>query len=149
MNRLILLVVSLGLLVAGASLYAAAPATMPGESAPYRVVFQVTSDTPKAWDGVLNNIDNLRETLGRENVTVEVVGHSGGIGMLLKSSGETGEKVQALAKDGVTFLACENTMARKDISRDQLLSGVSTVDAGVAQVVRRQAQGWQYIRNGS
>lgn len=149
MNRLILLIVSLGLLIAGASLFTAAPATRGNEAKPYRVVVEVTSDTPKAWGGVLRNVDNLRETLGRENVTVEVVGHGGGIEMLLKSNRETGEKVQALAKDGVTFLACENTMAHKDISRDQLLAGVSTVDAGVAQVVRRQAQGWQYIRSGN
>ena len=118
-------------------------------STPYKVVFQVTSDTPDAWGGVLRNIDNLRESLGKENVTVEVVGHSGGLGMLTKSNSDTGEKVQALASDGVTFLACENTMTRKDISRDQLLPGIDTVDAGVAQVVRRQAEGWQYIRNGN
>lgn len=149
---LLLAIVTLG---AGALFFTTQPASAlqaedGGQPAtPYKVVFQVTSETPKAWGGVLRNIDNLRESLGKENVTVEVVGHSGGLGMLTKSNTDTGEKVQELAKDGVTFLACENTMSRKDISRDQLLPGIDTVDAGVAQVVRRQAEGWQYIRNGN
>lgn len=159
MKNFTLIVAACGLLLTGAAvLYTGVtPAQAQAQDQPdpsepetrYRVVFQVTSDTPKAWGGVLRNIDNMREALGKENVHIEVVGHSGGLPMLTRSNTETGDKVKALAADGVTFLACENTMARKDVSPDQLIEGVGTVDAGVAQVVRRQAQGWQYVRSGS
>ena len=115
----------------------------------YRVVFQVTSDTPQAWGGVIRNIDNLREALGEDQVHVEVVGHSGGLGMLTGSNTDTGDEVRRLVDRGVVFLACENTMARKKVTADQLIGGVGTVDAGVAQVIRRQAEGWQYVRSGT
>lgn len=52
-----------------------------------------------------------------------------------------------LSEDGVVFAACENTMQKMNVTKEQLLPFVVTVDSGVAQVVRRQEQGWSYIKS--
>ena len=46
------------------------------------------------------------------------------------------------------FAACENTMRKKKVTKEPLLPFVTTVDSGVAEVVRKQEEGWAYIKGG-
>jgi intracellular sulfur oxidation DsrE/DsrF family protein len=39
-------------------------------------------------------------------------------------------------------------MRRKNVSRGELLPFATTVDSGVAEVVRKQEQGWSYVKSG-
>ena len=57
--------------------------------------------------------------------------------------------LRKLADGGVASVACETTMRKEKITKDQLLPFVTTVDSGVAEVVRKQEQGWSYIRSGT
>lgn len=111
----------------------------------HRVVFQLTSDTPKTWDGMLNNIENVLVDLGQDT-EVEVVAHSGGLSFLTKATNANTERVEKLMRQGVVFLACENTMQRKNVTKNDLLSGAGTVSSGVGHIIKRQAEGWSYIR---
>ena len=49
-------------------------------------------------------------------------------------------------KQGVLFVACENTMKKKAIENDPLASGVSTVPSGAVEVLRKQQEGYGYFR---
>lgn len=114
----------------------------------HRVVMEVSIDDVKAWDAVLNNIDNLRNAFGPGATTVGLVAHGGGLGMLLGSNQAQAERMGRLAGDGVVLAACENTMRRKKVSRADLLPFATTVDSGVAEVVRKQEEGWSYVKSG-
>lgn len=127
---------------------AAGAAARPGQANRYHVIFQVTADDAAAWSGVLGNIENLREAIGDELREVEVVAHGPGLGLVLRTNAAQAARMEALARQGVRFLACENSMKRRKLGKADLLPFVGTVDSGVAQVVRRQQQGWQYIRSG-
>jgi intracellular sulfur oxidation DsrE/DsrF family protein len=56
--------------------------------------------------------------------------------------------VAKLQAAGVVFGVCARTCARKGIKPGDLLPGVSTVDSGVAHIVRRQEEGWSYLKGG-
>lgn len=114
------------------------------------IVFELTSDGKDQWEGVLNNVENVREALGPDDTQVEVVLHAKGIGLVLAATGddELQSRVRTLAGQGVVFAACSNTMKKRDLSREDLLAEAVVVDSGVAQVVRRQEQGWSYIKAG-
>lgn len=113
----------------------------------HRVVFELTSDDPKTWEAVLNNVDNVRKALGK--TAVEVVAHGPGLELLvLGKAGSLAERLGQTAKSGVVFAACENTMKRKNIDPKGLVPHASPVDSGVAEVVRKQEAGWSYIRSG-
>ena len=127
---------------------AAGAAARHGQADRYHVIFQVTADDAAAWSGVLGNIENLREAIGDELREVEVVAHGPGLGLVLRTNAAQAARMEALARQGVRFLACENSMKRRKLGKADLLPFVGTVDSGVAQVVRRQQQGWQYIRSG-
>ncbi len=100
------------------------------------------------WNGVLNNVKNVREALG-EQTEVVVIAHSHGLGLLLAKEGPIAERVQELAGQKVVFAACENTMKKRNVTRQDLHPASTTVDSGVAEVVRKQEAGWSYIKSGT
>lgn len=119
------------------------------KDAPHRVVFELTSDDPKTWESLMNNIENLRVALGAATA-VEVVAHGKGLALLTsKSAGAPLERMTAASKAGVTFAACENTMKRQGVKKEDLLPFTVVVDAGIAEIVRKQEAGWSYVRTGS
>jgi intracellular sulfur oxidation DsrE/DsrF family protein len=113
----------------------------------YRAVFELTSDNPKQWTAVLNNVENLRKAL--PGTRVEVVAHGPGLQLLMREhNSEVAARMEDLAKQGVVFAACQNTMKRMNVSPDQLSPFAQTVDSGVAEIVRKQQAGWAYLRSG-
>lgn len=142
-TKLFLPFLFVALLVAGVGRLAAASA-----AATHRVVFEVTSPDARVWTGALNNVENLRTALGGAT-EVEVVAHGNGLGFLLRTNTALADRMKRLAADGVVFAACRNTMRRQHVTADALLPFATTVDSGVAEVVRRQEQGWAYVHVGS
>ncbi len=113
----------------------------------HRVVFEVTMEGAEQWGGVLNNVENLKKALG-DATEIEVVGHSKGLGLLIAKDNPLSERMKKLADAGVVFAACENTMKKKNVTKDQLVPFATTTDSGVAEVVRKQEAGWSYIKSG-
>ena len=134
------------LLVILALLAVSLPGMMQASDA-YRAVFELTSDNPKQWTALLNNVENLRKAL--PGTAVEVVAHGPGLQLLMREhNAEVAARMEDLAKQGVVFAACQNTMKRMNVSPDQLSPFAQTVDSGVAEVVRKQQAGWAYLRSG-
>jgi len=123
-------------------LFALTPAT-------HRVVFDVSVSGIAAYKAVLGNIENLRRAFKSERVQVEVVCRGGGINLLFGDVKATSERVKNLASKDVVFAACSNTINGLHIPKKRLLPFVVIVDAGVAEVVRKQEQGWSYIKASS
>lgn len=126
----------------------AAATARPSHADGYHVAFQVTAGSTEQWDGLLGNVENLRRALGDELRDVEVIAYGPGLGLVLRTNAAQAARMETLSRQGVRFLACENTMKRRNVNTADLLPFVGTVDSGVAQVVRRQKQGWQTVRVG-
>ncbi len=109
-----------------------------------RVVIQVSTPDPKLWNQALNYIENLRELYGADKVEVELVALGLGLGVL-KLDSTQGPRVADGLKLGVHFSACETTMRRQKLTRDDMLPHIGFVPAGLGQIVRRQREGWAYI----
>ena len=113
----------------------------------HRVVFEVTMAGAEQWTAVLNNVENLRQSLG-DGTEIEIVAHSKGLGMLVAKDNPLTERMKKISETGVVFAACENTMKKKNVTKDQLVPFATTTDSGVAEVVRKQEAGWSYIKSG-
>ena len=111
----------------------------------HRVVLQVSDNDPAKWNLALNNARNVQQDLGKQNVEVEIVAYGPGLGMLKAESPVAGRLAAALDAN-VTLLACENTMQNTKVSRDDIYGGVRFVQAGVTHIMKRQKEGWAYIR---
>ena len=136
-----------------AALGAAVAATLPGAQAmadtkpqqAYSVVFELTTADPAEWAKLMNNAENLRKALGT-NTSTEIVCHGDGLKMLeTKVPNRPDDRMKALSDSGAIFAACENTMKREKLTAADLVAYAKPVDAGVAEVVRKQAAGWAYL----
>lgn len=110
-----------------------------------KVVIQVSDADPKKWALALNNAENVQEDLGKENVDVEIVAYGPGLAML-KLESDAGNQVKKALGNGVKVVACENTMRKQKISRDDLLPNLAFAKAGVVELMAKQAEGYAYIR---
>jgi len=93
----------------------------------------------------LNNAKNVQTDLGKEKVEIEIVAYGPGISML-KLESEVGNRVVEAAASGVKVVACENTMKSQKISKDDMLTEISYVKAGVVELMLKQQEGYSYIR---
>ena len=110
-----------------------------------RVVIQVSDADPQKWNLALNNAKNIQTDLGADKTEVEIVAYGPGIGML-KADAIVANRVEDAVASGVKVVACENTMKSLKISRDDMNRKIDYVGAGVVELMRRQQQGYAYIR---
>jgi hypothetical protein len=110
-----------------------------------KVVFQVSDNDPAKWNLALNNAQNVQADLGKDKVDVEIVAYGPGLNMLKADSKVAARLAQALDQS-VGLMACENTMRNTKTTRSDMYAGISYVDAGVVHIMKRQREGWAYVR---
>lgn len=110
-----------------------------------QVVLDLSVEDSRVWETLLNNIENLRKDLG-ENTLIEVVTHGGGLSLLLVDANVQPERMKKLAAAGVQFMACENTMRKRNLTQKDLSSFVGVVPSGVGELVKKQQAGWSYLK---
>ena len=111
----------------------------------HRIVFHVTDGDPLKWNIVLNNAGNVQDELGKDKVIIEIVTHGPGIGMLKAESKVTERLARALDRN-IGLYACENTMRMANVTKADMYSGISYAPSGVTHIIRRQEEGWTYLR---
>lgn len=131
----------LAMSLAFASLHAAAA----DASAKDGVVVQVSDADPAKWNLALNNVKNVQQVLGADNVNVEIVVYGPGIAMLQMDSSVAG-RIEEAKKANVTIVACENTMKGMKLTKEDMLPNTSYVPAGVVELMKKQKAGYAYIR---
>ena len=109
------------------------------------IVIQVSDNDPAKWNLALNNAKNLQDDVGAANVEIEIVAYGPGINML-KLESPAGSRIADAAKAGIKVTACENTMRGQKLTKDDMLAGISYVPAGVTEIMKKQHEGWAYLR---
>lgn len=110
-----------------------------------KVVFQVSDDDAKKWNLALNNVKNAQQDLGAANIDIEVVAYGPGINML-KFESPVAERIDEAVKAGVKIVACENSMRALKLGKADMISSIAYVPAGVVEIIKRQREGYAYIR---
>jgi hypothetical protein len=118
-----------------------------------KVLIHLARDDDAQLSQALDDIEGLlkyyRES--RQTARVEVVVNGGGLKLVRTDTSAFAGRIQRLQReyDNLTFAACQNTIDR--LAREQgisvrLLPGVITIDSGMAEIMRRQHQGWTYLQ---
>jgi hypothetical protein len=132
---------------------AAVALAVPAAEDPAKVLFHVSEGNPEHLKTVLDEVENLmkfyRQT--QQKARVEVITNGGGLSLLMAGISPYAERIQRMQKEynDLTFVACQNTIERiqQELGlQAKLLPGVVVIDSGVAQIMRRQHQGWAYIQ---
>lgn len=115
----------------------------------HRVVLDLTADTAERWDGALRNAENVRKAFGPEQVEVQLVVHGRAYPLLQKTNTGMEARLRGLSEGGTRLSLCRNTMKRFNVTQESLFPFVETVDAAMAELVRKQEAGWAYVKVGS
>ena len=119
----------------------------------HQIVFHVDSNDPKKMNITLNNAANLNKYYQDrgEEVQIEIVTYGPGLVMLHAKKSPVKGRIASFAQnfDNVSFKVCANTVKKmkKESGRDvPLLPQAEIVASGVMHLVKRQEEGWSYIR---
>jgi len=128
-----------------------APATADEEET--RIVFHLTDPDQTVAGELLDEVEGMLRAyqVDGRRLRVEVVSHSEGLDLLREKLSRHKERIHQLAGQyaNLTFVACKNTMDRLRVERGievKLIPDAEVIDSGVNHVVKRQKEGWSYIR---
>jgi intracellular sulfur oxidation DsrE/DsrF family protein len=122
------------------------------DKATAKVLIHIARDDADQLSQALDDIEGLlklyRET--RQSARVEVVVNGKGLELVRTDTSAFAGRIQHLQRefDNLTFAACQNTIDRlaEQGIIVRLLPGVMTIDSGMAEIMRRQNQGWSYLQ---
>lgn len=115
------------------------------QSAPYKVVFDVTTKDTIVHQMVIRWVKEILSTSPTANV--EIVFYAKSLDMITQDkSVVAGDVVQLAATKNVSFKVCEAAMKNNMVEKSQLLKGVETVPDGIYEIISRQHDGWGYIK---
>ena len=114
----------------------------------HRVVVQLTADGEDNWNAAINQIENLKKGLAPDSVQIELVTHGNAAGFVLAKNAAVSSRIQKLEASGTNVAFCATTQKKNNIKAEELTPGVTIVPSGIVQVVRRQEEGWSYIKAG-
>lgn len=111
----------------------------------YKVIFHI--DELAKWNLVLANITNLLEgvLLSNETIDVEVLANSEAV-EYYRNNKDINLKLVDLNMKGVKFLACNNSLKGNNIKADDLIDIINIVPVGVFELVKKQRDGYAYIK---
>jgi len=112
----------------------------------HHLVMQFMDGDSLSQATIIAQVNNIRRAL--PNAEIEVVCHGPGLDLLMTTKSKTSSGLTDLASKGVIFSACNNTMKRRNIKKEDLLSAVRVVPSAMVQLTLRQEEGWAYVKGG-
>lgn len=96
----------------------------------------------------MGNVRNLLNDMDEEKVTIEVLANSEAIMYLDATENLDADlnTMESLNKRNVKFVACNNALTAYDVKKEMLFPFVDIVPAGVVELVKRQREGYAYIK---
>lgn len=110
----------------------------------YKVVFDITSASPVGQQAVVREAGLIKKA--NPNAQVEVVVYGQALDLLVKDKSAHAADIEDLVKKNVVFKACHVAMDHHHITESQLIPGVGTVPDGIYEIIRKQREGWGYIK---
>ena len=112
---------------------------------PYNIVFDITTSDSATHQRVIRWINGILTS--HPDAKIEVVFYGKALDMIVKGKSTVSDDVIKLGTDKkVTFAACEHAMKVFNISKNQLLDGVTTVPDALYELIIKQAEGYGYIK---
>ncbi len=115
------------------------------ETPRYKLLLQVTEDSTDKLRIALNHAKHVQDTLGRENVAIELVAWGPGV-RTLRYYTPLDDELKEMHHRGVRIVACEKSLYAAKLKRTDLIRtfNLATVPSGLAEIVVRQSEGWVY-----
>jgi uncharacterized protein len=112
----------------------------------HKLVMQFTDSDSLSQATVLGQVKNIRTAW--PNADIEVVCHGGGLDLLQTAKSKVTKQIIEWSGKGVVFAACNNTMKRRNIKKEDLLTPVIVVPSAMVELTLKQENNWAYVKGG-
>lgn len=113
----------------------------------YKAIYQLDTNNPQIVKKAIRNINNvLNDPRLKGKVQIELVTFSGGTETFLKDKSEYGDAIKGLIEKGVIVAQCENSLAERGLTKDQLFDFIGYVPSGNGELIIRAKQGWVIVK---
>lgn len=113
------------------------------------VILQVSQADPSRYSLALDIANNLSKHYGGQDmVDIQIIAFGPGVPMLFEGDNVNQARIESLVEHGVRFYVCGNTLdtlERRDGKRPGVLSGVETVQTGVAYMIDQIQRGYTHV----
>jgi len=110
------------------------------------VVWDLSSADTLVQAAVFRQINNARAL--EPNLEIEVVFHGQAVRSLLMVDKTFEARVKAVKERGVTVAVCNNSLKRLNINPSELMSETTIVPSAVVELIKKQSEGWSYLKAG-
>lgn len=110
----------------------------------HKIVMQFTNSDSLSQASVVGQVKNIRTAW--PNAQIEVVCHGPGLDLLITNKSKAAAQVAEWSGKGVVFAACNNTMKRKNIKKEDLLTPSVVVPSAMIELTLKQEKGWAYVK---
>ena len=111
-----------------------------------KVVLHLQSADTMVYKATVLQINNLKKSI--PDATIELVCHGPGLDFLLKEKSRYINKLDQMKLKDVSFVGCEFTMSQRNYKKEDLVPFAQTVPLGIGEIVKKQAEGWLYVKTG-
>lgn len=113
----------------------------------HKAIFHI--DEQNKWNLTLKNVNNLLDAVAAEDFNIEVLANAEAVKeYVLNNEAElnTQSAMKDLSDRGIKFVACNNSLKAFGIKQEDLINFVEIVPVGVLELVKKQREGYGYIK---
>lgn len=111
-----------------------------------KVVWDLSDSDTMSTAGVFRQINNALVQV--PDLQIEVVFHGAAIFGLMKDSTIFSSRIKIAKQKGVTMTVCNNSMKRYKVDASQLVGEATVVPSAVVELIKKQSEGWSYLKAG-
>lgn len=111
-----------------------------------KVVWDVADADTASTAAVFRQINNALVQV--PDLQIEVVFHGQAIFGMVKDSTIFTSRIKAAKEKGVTLAVCNNSLKRYKVDPSNITSDAIVVPSAVVELIRKQSEGWSYLKAG-
>jgi intracellular sulfur oxidation DsrE/DsrF family protein len=118
--------------------------TISAQEKKLKVVWDVVDADTTTTAAVFRQINNALVQV--PDLEIEVVFHGPAIFGLMKDSTIFSSRIKVAKQKGVTMAVCNNSMKRYKVDASQLVGEAIIVPSAVVELIKKQSEGWSYLK---
>ena len=111
-----------------------------------KVVWDVADADTATTAGVFRQINNALAQV--PDMEIEVIFHGPAVFGMVKDSTVFTTRIKAAKEKGVTLAVCNNSIKRYKVDPASINSAAVIVPSAVVELIRKQSEGWSYLKAG-
>jgi intracellular sulfur oxidation DsrE/DsrF family protein len=115
--------------------------------AQHKIVWEMASGDTAQQRILFRQVSNVLKEA--PDTKIEIVFHGASVFGLLKDTGYFKEQIISFYKKGVVMAVCNNSLKNRNINPDRVISEAIIVPVAILELVKKQEDGWIYIKAGS